>query len=106
MDSNLPYHLTTPIKLIPPPEIKHALCYNAIVLTTNINLCINMMLDSARRTRVLIFLTRGPLNEDGWGAWIRTRDHGIKTHCLTAWLHPNVHILSIHQCILSSFFPN
>ena len=26
--------------------------------------------------------------KDGWGAWIRTRDHGIKTRCLTAWLRP------------------
>src|SRR3954466_13944161 len=23
-----------------------------------------------------------------WGAWIRTRDHGTKTRCLTAWPRP------------------
>ena len=27
-------------------------------------------------------------NVGGWGGWIRTNDHGIKTRCLTAWLRP------------------
>lgn len=26
--------------------------------------------------------------KNGWGGWIRTNDHGIKTRCLTAWLRP------------------
>ena len=26
--------------------------------------------------------------EDGWGARIRTWDHGTKTRCLTAWPRP------------------
>ena len=26
----------------------------------------------------------------GWGTWIRTRDAGTKTRCLTAWLYPNI----------------
>ena len=26
----------------------------------------------------------------GWGGWIRTNDHGIKTRCLTAWLRPKM----------------
>ena len=29
-----------------------------------------------------------PFKSFGWGTWIRTRDHGIKTRCLTAWLCP------------------
>ncbi len=28
------------------------------------------------------------LHENGWGGWVRTNDHGIKTRCLTTWLRP------------------
>ena len=31
-----------------------------------------------------------PFKSFGWGTWIRTRDHGIKTRCLTTWLCPNL----------------
>ena len=27
--------------------------------------------------------------ENGWGAGIRTPDHGTRTRCLTTWPHPN-----------------
>ncbi len=33
----------------------------------------------------------------GWGAWDRTRDHGIKTRCLTTWLRPSINAAGTYR---------
>ena len=53
-----------------------------------------------------VILSSKPLNmrlivlvklKTGWGGWIRTNDHGIKTRCLTAWLRPIMTCLIIER---------